>query len=299
MTIPERAATTIDGKALAEERRIVLTERVAALQSAHGRAPSLTVVLVGDDPASHVYVRNKHLACEKTGITSEIVRLSAETSSARLEAVVRGINDDPAVDGILVQLPVPDAIDPAQVRSWIAPEKDVDGLHPENVGLLASGTPRFIPCTPLGCLRMLERYEIPTAGRRAVVLGRSLIVGRPMAALLSMKGIDATVTVAHSRSRDLEEICREAEILVAAAGQPQLVTRDWIRPGATVIDVGIHRVEDATHPKGARLVGDVHPDVARVAAYLSPVPGGVGPMTIAMLLENTTDAFERRAKGLT
>lgn len=296
MNDPAQLAIVVDGKALAEERRVALTDRVAALRGARGRAPALTVVLVGDDPASHVYVRNKHIACEKTGIASEIVRLRADTTSSELEAVVRGINENPDIDGLLVQLPVPEAIDPAHVRSWIAPEKDVDGLHPENVGLLASGTPRFVPCTPLGCLRMLERYGIQTAGRRAVVLGRSLIVGRPMAALLSTKGVDATVTLAHSRSRDLPAICHDAEILIAAAGRPLLVERDWVRPGAAVIDVGIHRVEDAMHPKGARLVGDVHPDAAQVAGHLSPVPGGVGPMTIAMLLENTVDAFERNAR---
>ena len=220
--------------------------------------------------------------------------LPASTSSQELRATVERINGDDGIDGLLVQLPVPEAIDPADVREWIDPEKDVDGLHPDNVGRLASGTPRFVPCTPLGCLRMLERYEIPTAGRRAVVLGRSLIVGRPMAALLSTKGVDCTVTVAHSRSVDLPAVCREAEILIAAAGQPQLVRADWVRPGAAVIDVGIHRVEDPSHPKGARLVGDVHPEVAEVAGHLSPVPGGVGPMTIAMLLENTVDSFERR-----
>lgn len=291
------SAVLLDGKALAEERRGALAQRVSALRKIHGRAPALTVVLVGDDPASHVYVRNKHVACEKAGIASEIVRLPAHTTSTELERVVRGINENPDVDGLLVQLPVPDAIDPADVRGWIAPEKDVDGLHPENVGLLASGTPRFVPCTPLGCLRMLEHYGVQTAGRHAVVLGRSLIVGRPMAALLSTKGVDATVTLAHSRSRDLPQICYEAEILVAAAGQPMLVQRDWIRPGAAVVDVGIHRIEDPSHPKGARLVGDVHPDAGSVAGFLSPVPGGVGPMTIAMLLENTVDAFERCSKA--
>lgn len=297
MEQPLGTAIVLDGKSLAEERRRALAERVAEASVAYGRAPALSVVLVGDDPASEVYVRNKHLACEKTGIASEVIRLPASTTAAKLRDVVQRINEDQQVDGLLVQLPVPETIDPADLRSWIAPHKDVDGLHPENVGLLASGTPRFVPCTPLGCLRMLEHHGIATVGRRAVVLGRSLIVGRPMAALLSTKGVDATVTLAHSRSRDLPAICREADILVVAAGQPQLVRAEWVRPGAAVIDVGIHRVDDATHPRGVRLVGDVHPEVERIAGHLSPVPGGVGPMTIAMLLENTVDAFERNVKG--
>lgn len=287
-------AVRIDGRALATERREALAARVKKLLEHGGRPPSLTVILVGEDPASQVYVRNKHRACEKAGITSEIIHMDADTSADVLRKRVEGVNADDSVDGLLVQLPVPDPIDPADVRSWIAPSKDVDGLHPENVGLLASGTPRFVPCTPLGCLRMLEKYEIPTKGRRAVVLGRSLIVGRPMAALLSTKGVDATVTVAHSRSRDLPELCAEADILVAAAGRPRMVEKHWIRPGAAVLDVGIHRVDDPDHPKGYYLTGDVDPAVAEVAGHLSPVPGGVGPMTIAMLLENTVDAYERR-----
>jgi methylenetetrahydrofolate dehydrogenase (NADP+)/methenyltetrahydrofolate cyclohydrolase len=289
-------AIRIDGKALAAERRERLAREVATLQEHAGRAPALTVVVVGEDPASQVYVRNKHRACEKAGITSEVRRLDASTSSEELRAVVDEINADDGVDGLLVQLPVPEAIDPADVREWISPEKDVDGLHPRNVGLLASGTPGLVPCTPLGCLHMLEHYDIPIAGRRAVVLGRSLIVGRPMAALLSRKGTDATVTIAHSRSHDLPSLCREAEILIAAAGVPELVQADWVRPGAAVLDVGIHRIEDPSHPKGARLVGDVHRDVAEVAGHLSPVPGGVGPMTIAMLLENTVTAFRGRMR---
>jgi len=290
-------AVKVDGKALAQERRTALAERVARLTDRFGRRPALTVILVGEDPASQVYVRNKHKACEKTGIESEVVTLPATTSPDELYEAVRRVNEADGRDGLLVQLPVPEQIDPARVREWIDPAKDVDGLNPDNVGRLASGTPRFVPCTPLGCLRMLQRYDVPIAGRRAVVLGRSLIVGRPMEVLLSTKGVDATVTLAHSRSGDLAALCREADILIAAAGQPQMVRRDWVREGAAVIDVGIHRVEDPSHPKGSRLVGDVHPEVAAVAGHLSPVPGGVGPMTIAMLLENTVDAFERRNAG--
>ncbi len=287
-------AVIIDGKGLAQELREELGHRVTELRAQVGRPPALTVILVGEDPASQVYVRNKERACEKAGIRGEVLRLPASTSAGEIHREILRINEDPSVDGLLVQLPVPDGIDPAALREWIDPAKDVDGLHPRNVGLLASGMPGLVPCTPLGCLRMLRHHHVATAGARAVVLGRSLIVGRPMAALLSAKGVDATVTLAHSRSRDLAAICRQADILVAAAGVPQLVQPDWVRRGATVLDVGIHRVDDPTHPKGARLVGDVDPGVREVAGYLSPVPGGVGPMTIAMLLENTVTAFCRR-----
>ncbi|RKZ11860.1 bifunctional methylenetetrahydrofolate dehydrogenase/methenyltetrahydrofolate cyclohydrolase FolD [bacterium] len=287
-------AERMDGKALAKETRESLAVRVEALTKAHGRAPALTVVLVGSDPASEVYVRNKHQDCQKVGITSAVLTLDEQTSSDELKAAVEGINQDPDVDGLIVQLPVPDHIDPADVRAWIDPLKDVDGLNPENVGLLACETPRFIPCTPLGCVKLLQKYGVQTTGKHAVVIGRSLIVGRPMATLLSTKGIDCTVTICHSRTPDTAELCRQADIVVAAAGVPQFVKPDWIRPGAVVIDVGIHRIEDPTHPKGARLVGDVHPDVANVASHLTPVPGGVGPMTRALLLENTVRAFENR-----
>lgn len=289
-------AVRMDGNALARETREALAVEVAELTAAHGRAPSLTVVLVGEDPASQVYVRNKHQDCQKVGITSAVVTLPATTSAAELRAQVEQINGDPSVDGLIVQLPVPDHIDPSDVRAWIDPAKDVDGLNPENVGLLASETPRFIPCTPLGCVRLLQKYGVETRGKRAVVIGRSLIVGRPMSTLLSSKGIDCTVTICHSRTPDTAELCRQADIVVAAAGVAQFVQPDWIRPGAVVIDVGIHRVEDPSHPKGARLVGDVHPDVAGVASHLTPVPGGVGPMTRALLLENTVRAF-RNAVG--
>lgn len=287
-------AERMNGNELAKETREALAVEVAALREQHGRAPSLTVVLVGEDPASEVYVRNKHQDCQKVGIESAVVTLPAETSSEELRAEVERINADDGIDGLIVQLPVPDHIDPADVRAWIDPEKDVDGLNPENVGLLASETPRFIPCTPLGCLKLLEKYGIETSGKKAVVIGRSLIVGRPMSTLLSSKGVDCTVTICHSRTPDTAELCRQADIVVAAAGVPQFVKPDWIRPGAVVIDVGIHRVEDPTHPKGARLVGDVDPEVANVAGYMTPVPGGVGPMTRALLLVNTVRAFRNK-----
>ena len=286
-------AVRMDGNALAKETRATLATEIAALRESHDRSPSLTVVLVGEDPASQVYVRNKHQDCQKVGITSEVMTLPVDTTAEALRAMVEAINMDSGVDGLIVQLPVPDHIDPGDVRAWIDPAKDVDGLNPENVGLLASQTPRFIPCTPLGCVRLLQKYGVETSGRRAVVIGRSLIVGRPMSTLLSSKGIDCTVTICHSRTPDTAALCREADIVVAAAGVPRFVQPDWIRPGATVIDVGIHRIADPSHPKGARLVGDVHPDVANVAGLLTPVPGGVGPMTRALLLENTVTAFKR------
>jgi methylenetetrahydrofolate dehydrogenase (NADP+)/methenyltetrahydrofolate cyclohydrolase len=285
-------AQKLDGAALARKLRAKVAQSIAAGSST--RHPCLAVVLVGDDPASHVYVRNKHKACEEVGIESRDVRLTADTPEARLRAVVHDLNADEAVDGILVQLPVPPQIDTTAVRSWIDPLKDVDGLHPENVGLLASGTPRFVPCTPAGCLELLREYDVPTVGRRAVVVGRSLIVGRPMATLLSTKGIDATVTLCHRRTPDLAEVCREADILVAAAGRPCVIQPDFVKPGAVVVDVGIHRVEDPSRASGHRLVGDVDASVAEVASYLSPVPGGVGPLTIAMLLSNTARAWEAR-----
>lgn len=288
------SAIRIDGKALAAEKRAELARRIPQLSDALGRRPCLAVVLVGDDPASHVYVRNKHRACEEIGMESRKIERPAALEASELESLIRELNADPTVDGLLVQLPLPAQIDAAAVRSWIDPSKDVDGLHPTNVGLLASGTPKMVPCTPAGCLEMLKAYEIPTRGKRAVVIGRSLIVGRPMANLLSMQGIDATVTICHSRTADLVAACREAEIVVAAAGQPQLLLPEHVRPGAAVIDVGIHRVEDSSTKSGYRLVGDVHPEVGEVAGFLSPVPGGVGPMTIAMLLTNAVEAAARK-----
>lgn len=283
-------ASILDGKALAAKTRAQLQEEVSRRRDLGFRAPGLHVILVGEDPASQVYVRNKEKAADKVGIEGRIHRLSADTSAEELQRRIQEINEDPAVDGLLVQLPVPDHIDAADVRSWIDPGKDVDGLHPINVGLLASGTPNFVPCTPAGCLALLQESGIQIAGKRALVIGRSLIVGRPMANLLSMKGIDATVTVYHSRSRELSELSREADIIIAAAGVPQLLRAGDVPEGAAVVDVGIHRVEDEQAAKGYRLVGDVHPDVAEKAAWISPVPGGVGPMTIAMLLKNTVQA---------
>jgi len=287
-------ATRMDGTALAKKIRGRLRDEIGSGDLAAHRPPCLAVVLVGDDPASHVYVRNKHRACEEVGIESRRLERPANLRAEELRALIGELNADDGVDGVLVQLPVPDPIDPAQVREWIDPHKDVDGVHPANVGLLASGTPRFVSCTPAGCLQLLREYDIQTRGQRAVVIGRSLIVGRPMANLLSMPGVDATVTICHSRTVDLAEETRRADILIAAAGVPQVVRAEHVKPGAAVVDVGIHRVPDATRKSGARLVGDVEPEVAKVAGFLSPVPGGVGPMTIAMLLSNTVDAYRSR-----
>jgi methylenetetrahydrofolate dehydrogenase (NADP+)/methenyltetrahydrofolate cyclohydrolase len=277
------SARLIDGKAVAARLREALAAEIATLPY----RPGLAVVLVGDDPASAVYVRSKGRAAEHAGIGGDTVRLPADTTEAALLAEIARLNADPLVDGILVQLPLPPQIRAAHVIAAIDPAKDVDGFHPENVGLLAAGTPRFVPCTPLGVMKLLAEADVAVAGARALVLGRSGIVGRPMAALLV--AADATVTVAHSRTRDLAAECRRAEILVAAAGRPELVRGDWIGDGATVIDVGINRLPDG------RLVGDVaFAEAARVAGAITPVPGGVGPMTIACLLENTLRAARAR-----
>lgn len=247
----------------------------------------MTVVLVGDHPASAVYVRNKQRACKDAGINGRILRLPADVSEARLLETLDALNTDPDVHGILVQLPLPRQIHEGRVIERIDPRKDVDGFHPENAGRLAIGAPRFVPCTPLGVRVMLASAEVPTKGARAVVLGRSNIVGKPMALLLLQKGAggDATVTVCHTGTTDPAAVAREADILIAAVGQPEQVTADWVKPGAVVIDVGIHRRSDGT------LCGDVHfPSVSEVASWISPVPGGVGAMTVAMLLKNTLQA---------
>jgi methylenetetrahydrofolate dehydrogenase (NADP+)/methenyltetrahydrofolate cyclohydrolase len=272
-------AGIIDGKAVAATLRARIAERVAALPF----APGLRVVRVGEDPASGVYVRNKDRAAQQAGLDSATLQLPEDTPEAALLALVRRLNDDPAVDGILVQLPLPRHIRAATVLETIDPAKDVDGFHAVNAGRLANGQPGLVPCTPKGVMHLLAAAGTAVAGARAVVLGRSTIVGKPMAALLL--AADATVTVVHSRSRDLAAECRRAEILVAAVGRPEMVQGDWIAPGATVIDVGINRLPDG------RLVGDVDFAAARArAAAITPVPGGVGPMTIACLLENTVDA---------
>ena len=275
-------ATLIDGKARAALLRAEVASGVARL----ARPPGLAVVLVGDDPASAVYVRAKGKACHEAGMVSFEHRLPAYASEGELLALIDALNVDTAVDGILVQLPLPDQIDTDRVIAAIEPDKDVDGFHPVNAGRLASGLPGFVPCTPLGCLMLLRETCGSLAGLDAVVIGRSTIVGKPMAQLLL--GDSATVTIAHSKTRNLSAICARADILVAAVGRPEMVRADWIKPGATVIDVGINRIE-------GRLVGDVAFDeAAAVAGAITPVPGGVGPMTIACLLSNTLASAERR-----
>jgi methylenetetrahydrofolate dehydrogenase (NADP+)/methenyltetrahydrofolate cyclohydrolase len=280
-------ARLIDGRAVAAKLSARLAARVAALPW----RPGLAVILVGDDRASATYVRNKDAAAARVGIDAWTIRLPAGTEQSALRRHVDELNADPAVDGILVQLPLPPHIDAAAILEAIDPDKDVDGFHPVNVGRLASGRPGLRPCTPLGVMRLLEDANVTIAGASTVVVGRSQIVGRPVAALLL--AADATVTVAHSRTRDLAEECRRADILVAAIGRAEMIGADWIKPGATVIDVGINRRPDG------KLVGDVaFESCAAVAGAITPVPGGVGPMTIACLLENTVDAAERR-RGLT
>ncbi len=282
-------AKVIDGKLIAEQTRHSVAESVQTFREQTGIVPHLAAVLVGDDPASQVYVRNKEKACEKAGMVSTLHRLPVSTTQQELLELVQRLNTDRAVHGILVQLPLPKQIDATAVLDAVHPIKDVDAFHPENVGLMLQGRPRFLPCTPAGVMKMLEVSGTATAGQHAVIIGRSDIVGKPMAALLLQKGADATVTVCHSRTKNIAAICREADIIVAAVGIPEFVRGEMIRPGAVVIDVGINRVGD-------RLVGDVHyAEASAIASAITPVPGGVGPMTIAMLLQNTLKAARLQA----
>jgi methylenetetrahydrofolate dehydrogenase (NADP+) / methenyltetrahydrofolate cyclohydrolase len=280
------SARIIDGKALAARLRARLAEQVATLPY----SPGLVMVLVGDDPASAVYVRSKDRAAIAAGIASHTIRLPADTSEELLIRQIARLNADPSVDGILVQFPLPPQIASQAVIETIDPDKDVDGFHPLNIGRLAIGHPGLLPCTPAGVMRLLAETDIELEGRRALVLGRSSIVGRPMATLLL--AANATVTVAHSRTKDLPAECRRADVIVAAVGKPELVRGDWLAPGATVIDVGVNRLADG------RLVGDVaFAEAVEVAGAITPVPGGVGPMTIACLLDNTLTAALRRRSG--
>ncbi len=295
--VPSSAVETrpIDGKAFAAGLRAEIKAEVAALKAAHGLTPGLAVVLVGEDPASQVYVRNKGQQTLEAGMASFEHRLPATTTEAELIALVNRLNADPAVDGILVQLPLPKGIDERAVLAAIDPAKDVDGFHVVNAGRLAIGLDALVPCTPLGCLMLLKHHLGSLSGLEAVVVGRSNIVGKPMAQLLLKE--DCTVTIAHSRTRDIAAVCRRADILVAAVGRPQMVRGDWIKPGATVIDVGINRVPAPELGEGrTRIVGDVaYAEAQGIAGLITPVPGGVGPMTIACLLRNTVTAARRRA----
>ncbi len=290
MTMPQ----ILDGKSVAAT---VLNECRAevALLLEKGIKPGLAVVLVGNDPASQVYVGAKVRTCSELGFHSLKIELPETTTQDELLDVVRKLNADPAIHGILVQSPPPKHIDEEAVIRTIDPRKDVDGFHPENVAKLALEDPSgFVPCTPAGCMKLLEIAGIQTSGAEAVVIGRSMIVGKPIALLLVGKNSNATVTIAHSRSKNLPEICRRADILIAAVGRPEMVKADWIKPGAVVIDVGINRIEDASKKSGYRLTGDVaYDEVAPLCSAITPVPGGVGPMTIAMLMKNTLQAAKQ------
>jgi len=293
------SAKIIDGKQVAQEMRAELQEEVARL-AADGVVPGLGVVLVGEDPASQSYVTAKERACEKIGIYSEDNRLPAETSQEELLAIVERMNNDPKINGILVQLPLPKHIDESAVLLAIKPEKDVDGFHPVNLGKMVIGEDCFLPCTPHGILQLLSRSGTQTEGAHVVVVGRSNIVGKPVANMLIQKkeGANATVTVCHTRTRDMGAMTRQADILIVAAGRPNTVTADMVKEGVVVIDVGVNRVEDATKKRGYRLVGDVDFEgVSEKASMITPVPGGVGPMTITMLLYNTV-ASAKRAAGV-
>ncbi len=280
------ACQRLDGKALAMRVREEIAARTAALKE-RGVTPGLAVILVGEDPASEIYVRNKGIACEKAGMRSETIRLPESTTQEELQARIEALNADPAIDGILVQLPLPAHLDERQALNAILPEKDVDGFHLINAGRLLAGEAAVVPCTPKGVMRLLRETGIELSGKEAVVVGRSNIVGKPMALLLMQAG--CTVTVCHSRTRDLAAHTRRADVLVAAVGKPGFIRGDRVKPGAGVIDVGINRVD-------GKVTGDVAWDeVSETASWLTPVPGGVGPMTIAMLLENTLEIAERRA----
>jgi methylenetetrahydrofolate dehydrogenase (NADP+)/methenyltetrahydrofolate cyclohydrolase len=284
-------AQILDGAAFAEKIRTQVAEEVAQ-RAAQGRpAPGLATVLVGDNPASHTYVRSKHKACQQVGIQSFSYELPASAPQQEVEELVRTLNADPRVNGILVQLPLPSGLDEEAVLKTVSVEKDVDGFHPVNIGRLAQKgrEPQFVSCTPAGCMLMIQSVQPDLTGANAVVLGRSNIVGMPTALLLVRA--NATVTICHSHTRNLQEACRNADVLVAAVGRAEMVRGDWIKPGAIIIDVGMNRVEDASRPRGYRLTGDVAFEEAKeVAGWITPVPGGVGPMTIAMLLQNTLRA---------
>ncbi len=286
----------IDGKATATQIKAEIAERVKSLVARGGKQPHLAAVLVGHDGGSETYVKNKVIACEQCGFKSSLIRFEDDVTEETLLRCVAQLNADADIDGFIVQLPLPKHIDEQKIIEAIDPRKDVDGFHPENVGRLAIGLPGFISATPLGILTLLQRYHIETSGKKCVILGRSNIVGKPMAQLMMQKQYaDATVTVCHSHSQNLKEECRQADIIIAAIGRPDFVTADMVKPGAVVIDVGTTRVPDATRKSGFRLNGDVKFDeVAPLCSFITPVPGGVGPMTICSLMMNTLKAGEQR-----
>ena len=287
-------AQLLDGKALAQRMQAELAQQVQILQANHKRPPGLAVLMVGDNPASAAYVRNKERACTIVGIASYGKHFPADATQAELEQTIHELNQDDRVDGILVQLPLPDHLDSVALLNQIDPDKDADGLHPNNLGRLVRGEPGLRSCTPAGVMRLLEEYRIDVSGKQAVVIGRSILVGKPIALLLLEA--DATVTIAHSRSHDLGAIARSADILIAAVGRQGLITPEMVKPGAVVVDVGINRITDATGK--SRLVGDVDFEAVQpVAGYLTPVPGGVGAMTVTMLLHNTIWSYSQKFAG--
>ncbi|HIK39128.1 bifunctional methylenetetrahydrofolate dehydrogenase/methenyltetrahydrofolate cyclohydrolase FolD [Thermoleptolyngbya sp. M55_K2018_002] len=286
-------ADILDGKALAQKLQTDLAQQIAKIKAAGGRSPGLAVLMVGDNPASAAYVRNKERACEKLGMVSLGKHFPADTTQAELSQVIDDLNHDDRVDGILVQLPLPDHLDSVALLNQIHPDKDADGLHPMNLGRLVRGEVGLQSCTPAGVMKLLEEYHIDPRGKHAVVIGRSILVGKPLGLMLLAQ--DATVTMAHSHTPDLPAVARSADILVAAVGRPNLITADMVKPGAVVIDVGINRITD---DGGGRLVGDVDfASVKDVASWITPVPGGVGPMTVTMLMANTVWSYLRRVAG--
>ena len=287
-------AKRLDGKACSLEVENDLKKRIEICQK-NGITPHIAVIIVGDDPASHVYVGAKIRACERLSLKSTHIELPESTQEKELIEIVKNLNNDSSVHGILIQSPLPKHMNEEGLADLIHPKKDVDGFHPTNLGRLVQGrSDGMLPCTPSGVMRLLEWAGIETHGKKAVVIGRSRNVGMPQALLLSARGVDSTVTVAHSRTEDIASICKQSDIIVAAVGSPEMVKANWVKEGAVIVDVGVNRVEDSSRERGWRLSGDVSPDAGEVASWLSPVPGGVGPMTVAMLMENTVRAAEKR-----
>ncbi|MGL6345214.1 MAG: bifunctional methylenetetrahydrofolate dehydrogenase/methenyltetrahydrofolate cyclohydrolase FolD [Waterburya sp.] len=281
----------LDGKALAQKIQLELKTQITQLEPKIGRPPGLAVLMVGDNPASAVYVRNKEKACQKIGVTSMGQHFPGNTTQQELEQVIAQLNQDERVDGILVQLPLPQHLDSIALLHCIDPDKDADGLHPTNLGKLVRSEAGLRSCTPAGVMKLLKEYNITLAGKKAVVVGRSILVGKPLALMLLEE--NATVTIAHSRTQDLKAVCHDADILVAAVGKPEMITKEMVKPGAVVIDVGINRVEDQNG--NSKLVGDVaFNEVAAIASYITPVPGGIGPMTVAILLSNTVQSYAQK-----
>ncbi|MBR4505275.1 MAG: bifunctional methylenetetrahydrofolate dehydrogenase/methenyltetrahydrofolate cyclohydrolase FolD [Bacteroidales bacterium] len=284
----------LDGKAMALQIKDEIANEVRALTQQGHRAPHLAAVIVGTDGASMTYVANKEKSSHEAGFTSSVYRMSEQTTEKQLLETVEFLNNDPDIDGFIVQLPLPKHIDEQKVINAISPDKDVDGFTPINIGRMVLGEECFVPATPMGICTLLQRFGIDTAGKHCVVLGRSNIVGTPVANLLSRKGVDCTVTMCHSRTQNLAELTRQADILVVAIGKPEFVTADMVKPGAVVVDVGIHRIEDASRKSGYRIIGDVkHSEVDAKCSWVTPVPGGVGPLTIVSLLQNTMKAYRR------